>query len=813
MTERRKQKLIRALALFLCAALLLPAGGLAGAESGAGELSRDAWLHTAGESAGGADGSPVLRISELMHKNRAVLRDEDGDFSDWIELENASDRPLDLGGWSLSDGKNKERWTLPARTLNPGELLLVFADGKDRAAAELHADFSLSEGETLCLWSPEGLAADTAFCEGNTADRALVRQEDGSFSESLFPTPGYANSDRGYDSWQESLPAPAPLRISEVAVFDLEYRFSAGYENCDWVELKNVSEEPIALEGWTLSDTDDDLGRWSFPARTIRPGECLKIRCSEQPGLADDWKDLCTGFKLSADAEQLFLSSPDGTLIDWAALRGIPWYGSYGRIDGENGWFYFSVPSPGKDNAEGCRRVSRAPTTQTRDGVYENTESVTVALEGEGTIYYTTDGSLPKPGGQVLDGPLTLEKTTVLRAVAVQDGALPSPALTLSFFLNEGHVLPVMSLVTDSPREYRYVYDNMYSAIELPGALSFYEEDGGFTIPCGIRLNGQTSLVLWKKNYSVRFRSAYGASSLDYDCFGGGVTSFTNLLLRSGQDYAAYLMRNELGCLMAARATDRILVQRFQYGVLYINGVYSGIYALMEKSNEQMFADHYGVSRESVTVEESSVHENTRMYREVFLPLFSTDMAVDENYRAVCEHLDIDSFIDWIIVEGWCANKDLTYGNLRYGSSSENDGKWRLMLYDLDATFSEPYLCFDLMASHAIATRQTGAMIAALLRNEEFRSKLLSRAAELLEGPLSNEALVAGIDELAAVLDPEVERNHQMLGMEKKAWLRNVEKLKARVLEEDWQQHCIDMLCSYAHATEEERARYFGETG
>ena len=32
-------------------------------------------------------GSGVI-ISELMEKNRAILRDEDGDFSDWIELHN-----------------------------------------------------------------------------------------------------------------------------------------------------------------------------------------------------------------------------------------------------------------------------------------------------------------------------------------------------------------------------------------------------------------------------------------------------------------------------------------------------------------------------------------------------------------------------------------------------------------------------------------------------------------------------------------------------------------------------------------------------
>ena len=42
-------------------------------------------------------------ISEFMEKNRAVLRDEDGDFSDWIELYNQSGEAVSLAGWTISD--------------------------------------------------------------------------------------------------------------------------------------------------------------------------------------------------------------------------------------------------------------------------------------------------------------------------------------------------------------------------------------------------------------------------------------------------------------------------------------------------------------------------------------------------------------------------------------------------------------------------------------------------------------------------------------------------------------------------------------
>ena len=58
-----------------------------------------------------------IRISELMVKNRATLPDEDGDFPDWIELENISDTAVDLTGWLLRDSESKPFWTFPEARL------------------------------------------------------------------------------------------------------------------------------------------------------------------------------------------------------------------------------------------------------------------------------------------------------------------------------------------------------------------------------------------------------------------------------------------------------------------------------------------------------------------------------------------------------------------------------------------------------------------------------------------------------------------------------------------------------------------------
>ena len=95
-------------------------------------------------------------ISEFMEKNRAVLRDEDGDFSDWIELYNQSGETVSLTGWTVSDKENKKGWTLPETRLEPGQRLLIFASGKDRQGQQLHTDFSLAGDEGVYLRDENG---------------------------------------------------------------------------------------------------------------------------------------------------------------------------------------------------------------------------------------------------------------------------------------------------------------------------------------------------------------------------------------------------------------------------------------------------------------------------------------------------------------------------------------------------------------------------------------------------------------------------------------------------------------------------------
>jgi hypothetical protein len=101
-----------------------------------------------------------LAITEFMADNQSTIRDEDGAASDWIELQNVGDAPINTFGWHLTnEASNPTKWTLPARTLAPGEHLVVFASGKDQvpSAGSLHTNFTLaSTADDLQLYHPDG---------------------------------------------------------------------------------------------------------------------------------------------------------------------------------------------------------------------------------------------------------------------------------------------------------------------------------------------------------------------------------------------------------------------------------------------------------------------------------------------------------------------------------------------------------------------------------------------------------------------------------------------------------------------------------
>lgn len=753
-------------------------------------------------------GAGKVRISEVMSKNKATLQDAAGNFPDWIEIENLSGEDVDLTGWTLRD--KSEIWEFPAFTLYSSSRAIIFASKKPELTSvnELHTSFALSAGDTLCLSDRNGDPVSSCSIAQDETDWSLIPDENGSWTLCSTPTPGFENSKAGFDAFMNSRTPVGPLVINEVCTDNLHFYYNEDLDDYpDWAEIRNISDVAVDLSAYCLSDDAGNLSQFTLSG-SLGPRETTVILCSKH---ADQYRTYLpvAPFSLNAENEQLYLSTQDGTILDFVSLKQIPSGMSYGRIPSANGFFYLYEASPAGANGTGVRRVAAQPVLLGKDGVYNGVDSVTVELVADGTIYYTLDGSCPTQASPVYTGPITLTETTVIRAINEEPDAVLGRPLSLSYIINENHTLPVVSLLTDEPSSFGFVYLNGIKNQEFQGSVSLYEENGdSFTIGCGVKMHGATSLVLPKKNMSLSFRGSYGADKLNYDIFGGGVTSFTDLVLRAGQDQYTNIVRNEMSYSLASEFSDAIYVPRFRYCVLYVNGTYSGIYALEEKPNEQFVASTEGVHKSSVEMLEASVYGNDTLYKEVLDFIYANRLSDAANYDYVKQLLDVDSLIDWDVLQGYFSNYDLADGNLRYVRSTEMDNRWRLVFYDLDCSLLYLYYYQTNVFSF---DNQITLINRCFVRNADFRAQLYSRAREAYTGVLSLEHIFERFDELCKMVEPEVERDSAFSGMSVESWHNHNELFKQQLLEADWVRNNIYQLCSLTGATQEEIDTYFGD--
>ncbi|MBN2507567.1 MAG: lamin tail domain-containing protein, partial [Verrucomicrobia bacterium] len=136
------------------------------------------------------------QITEFMAANEAILADEDGEYSDWIEIYNPSITAVNLGGWYLTDNAGHlAKWAFPETNLAAYSYLVVFASGKDRtnAGAPLHTNFRLdADGEFLALMRPDGTNAVSYY-----TPRFPAQKLDVSYGLPMMPGPSTFLVDTG----------------------------------------------------------------------------------------------------------------------------------------------------------------------------------------------------------------------------------------------------------------------------------------------------------------------------------------------------------------------------------------------------------------------------------------------------------------------------------------------------------------------------------------------------------------------------------------------------------------------------------------
>lgn len=753
----------------------------------------------------GVTEAPV-QITELMPANKSCLLDADGNFSDWIELCNVSGETCDLEGFYLSDdGDDLLKWQFPSVSLAPGERVVVFCSDKDCTDGELHANFSISSvGETLYLTSPAGLPLWSFSYESALDDQAIVIA-DGVQSLCYTATPGYDNSPEGYEQFLTENDAHGALVINEAVLYNLDY-YEQHHEFYDWVELKNCSDAPLNLADYYLTDSLKDPCQFQLPEITLQPGELYIVFCSGDSSLTTRH---CTHapFAVSAEGEALYLFSSDGALSDRMFIHDTPYGGSYGRLSDGTGFYYFDRPSPETENSQGYRSIAALPETGVPQGVYNDIDELQVALLGEGQIYYTLDGSVPDRESLLYTEPLVLDQTTIIRAISIVDGKVDSDCASFSYFINEDHSLPVVSLVCEpadmfSPGQ-GGIYANPEYDREIDASVAFFGDEGEFASDCAVTLHGASSRKMWqKKSFKLIFRSRYGGD-LNYDIFQTGeITSFHSLLLRGGGISSMHIVRDELGSEVADAVCDSALALDTRYCVLYINGEYFGVYALREAYSEKYVADHTGSNEENVTIARAPVKFG-ELY-DLFEYIIHHDMTDPDCYAYASDHLDMESLANWMAMEAYFNNFDIA-GNIRYVKGDVPDAKWRLALFDLDISMTSVYAGWEQVFHPGY---QIGQVTNALRKSPQFRQTVLECASTLYHNGLTDSYMLTVYDEIIAQIDPEMERDCLRWRNSLDLWTWNVQVQRSRFCPErtSW---WLKSLSDEFDFSDEEMQKYF----
>lgn len=746
-----------------------------------------------------------LIINEFLTNNKGNF-DVDGEFLTYIEIKNTGDKTVNLSSYFLSDDLTEPfSWRLPDIDLKAGEVYLFYTSELDD---EKNTDFTPNKKTGTIILSKGNKIVEQVDYTNVTGGYAYIKVN-GKFMEGTNISPGYDNNTTGVKEFiKKERKNPKGLIINEVMTSNNSYLAQNGGNYYDWIELYNNSDKTINLSDYSITTDVDNTSMYKLEDKELKPGEYYILMASGDIKNSNS-KYKHANFKISP-TESLYLYKDD-EVVDSTFVSSLPVGYSFGR-NKENGYYYYKKPTPGKANVNGIAEIAYAPTFSTAPGVYNDIDKLTVEINGSGTIYYTLDGSEPTTNSKVYSSPIILSKTTVIRAMSYEDGKKTSEVITGSYIINENHTIPVLS-ISLAPSDFNSVLGAGASSLTKQAHAELYEEDGSFSIDCGIKLFGGSTRYINKKSFALKFSSKYGENELEYRVFDNrDATTYKSLVIRSGSQDSAYSMiRDELATsIMDDYGT--VDVQAYKPVILYVNGDYWGIYFLREKVDEDFVQNHYDVDGDKsniIRIDGEVKYGSRDFYLKLLYFVGNHDMSKKENYEEVKKMLDIENYIDFWIGELYTTNNDIV--NLRYFNNTElDDGRIKMIFYDFDFAFYNyhlDYLSWMVSPSGLSNHGYNNTILRGLMNNKEFRQLFVERLSYNLNNVWSDENVMNRYKELKALIEPEMKRNQKRWGNSMDTWNKECEYLETYIKKR--RSYLLNSVQKYFGLSDKEMKEYF----
>ncbi len=667
--------------------------------SGAGRIFADPTRAiTRGSLPAGA--SPVI-ITEFMASNASGLTDEDGDHPDWIELYNRSASAVNLEGWTLTDNPaNPDKWTFRPLTLESGARYIVFASGKNRRTIE-----------------PE---------EGRRYPHTNFR---------LAASGGFLG-----------LYSPTSLRHLAAS----EFTYPVQYPDISYgiVADETGAQREVYFERPTPAAENDVEQTW---AGLLEP-----VEMSAPHGL------YMTPFTVTLahpDSEAVIRYTTDGsepalengevyagpvTIAATTPLRAAAFKPGFRRSPVATRTYVFPADVPAQpDDPAGW------PQTW---GVH----AVSIGGYEAGTPVLADYGMDPKIAADPQYGPQLPD------ALA----ALPSISLVMN--------------VADFTALYSSPQDRGVQT-ERPVSVEMFYPDGeraGFQVDAGLRIQGGAGRWEFMPKHSFRlfFKQRYGAGKLNYALFPDSrVAEFDTLVLRAGVDRSfaghpstpetpvdhrqATYLRDEW-----TRASQIAASGAGSHGVfvhLYINGLYWGLYNVVERPDASFAASYFGGEKDRWFSANHGGAVGGQPDRFDVLLRLAQEGGLDDpqKYATMLEFIDPIQFSDYMIVNWYAGNSDWPENNW-YVDVQNPAGRNYFFIWDAEMTWDD---------GAAIVLGSDGwegapypnvvkLVFEALIENADFRMTFADRLYRQLhhDGSLTDAAAAARWNALADAVEPAI---------------------------------------------------------
>ena len=652
-------------------------------------------------------GRSAVVINEVQSSNdETPVVDDVGEAMDWVELHNDGGKEVDISGWGFSDKGKKDpfKWTFPNGTkIGARGYLVVICDKTATSKTYPVAPFGLSaDGETLTLTDAATNKVDEVEFGAIPTDCSFGRAG-GELKYFAEPTPGRANA-------AESYGAP----VTEPVVFSQERGVFTGKTN-----VKVTLSHPNAAA--TIYYTTDH----SDPSPT-------------------------NGKEYSG--EEIAISKT--TIVRATAV-----------VPG-------SLP---------CRNI----TSQS----YIFLDQVVDQKQPDAADDFWTDEHYCSGCGRVISGAKAgcpacydISKTVLTNDTARQDFVKALQAGTvLSVTMSDEEMFDPKTGMHSHPK-----------SIDIDRAASVEWVTGNhvFGTQCGVCAHGGWARqfeITPKISFRLKFRARFGASKLEVpvmDDVGCAQAEFKTLVLR-GENNLSWGRYSKRGTSMRDQVVRDLQGEMSGYHSrgthvhLFINGLYWGVYNICEAGDADWAAMASGWGGEDTDydvlkhddgspedsedgirgfkISDGTATDYTNLIK--FVQSCKKNNTVSQaDYEEICRRVDIDAYIDYMILQCYIYNGDWPNNNWVAILSTRIGQPLRYLAWDVEDSLRNDKVTSNLLSANATYVWTSEKIQRVLEYSAEYKLRFADRVHRHFygNGALTEASLKARYEERAKMVRPMI---------------------------------------------------------